>query len=326
MRNPFTMIIGLALLLGGCGGPAPQIGTAVAATVLPATVAVGTAPAFPTAEPPTPIPSLAGGLPPTELKYRLLQEFPDFFFCDPDYYPIAREDEGVLALQRFPELQANAEEFRIILAHNGLAGLTVFTDDQKLLIYREHKKLAALFLELSGTVYRFQLQTQAPNMNEGLAISGSIDGQGRIKIQERQPAIPTCPICLAAHTLIDTPRGPVAIEDLRVGDPVWTVDSAGQRVPGTVLKVARTVVPARHRVVKLTLADGRQLQASPGHPSADGRRLGDLRPGDVLDGARIVQADLVLYMGIATYDLLPSGDTGFYWADGILVGSTLPKQ
>src|SRR3989442_783087 len=24
-----------------------------------------------------------------------------------------------------------------------------------------------------------------------------------------------------------------------------------------------------------------------------------------------------------TYDLLPSGDTGFYWANGILVGSTL---
>lgn len=326
MRIPFAMIIGLALLLGGCGGPAPQIGTAVAATVLPATVAFGTPPPFPTPEPATPIPSLAGGLPPTELKYRLLEEFPDFFFCDPDYYPIAREDEGVLALQRFPELQANTEEFQTILAHNSLAGLTVFTDEQKLLIYREHKKLAALFFELSGTVYRFQLQTQAPNTNEGFVISGSIDGQGRIKIQERQPAIPTCPICLAAHTLIDTPRGPVAVEDLQIGDPVWTVDTAGRRVAGTILRVTRSPVPAGHLVVRLVLEDGRQLQASPGHPSADGRRLGDLRPGDVLDSARIVQADLVLYTGIATYDLLPSGDTGFYWADGILVGSTLANR
>jgi hypothetical protein len=318
--------MGLVLVLAACSGPAPEIGTAAAATVLPATAAFGTQLPFPTPEPATSIPTLAGGLPPTELKYRLLEEFPDFFFCDPDYYPIAREDEGVLALQRFPELQADPEEFQTILRHIGLTGMTIFTDEQKLLIYREHKKLAALVLELAGTAYRFQLQTQTPNASEGFVISGSIDGQGNIKIQERQPAIPSCPICLAAHALIDTPRGPVAVEDLQIGDPVWTVDSTGRRVAGSILMVARRVVPAGHLVVRLVLEDGRQLQASPGHPSADGRRIGDLRPGDLLDGARIVSVDLLVDSGSATYDLLPSGDTGFYWADGILVGSTLTNQ
>jgi hypothetical protein len=29
------------------------------------------------------------------------------------------------------------------------------------------------------------------------------------------------------------------------------------------------------------------------------------------------------YRGGATYDLLSSGDTGFYWANGILMGSSL---
>jgi len=65
------------------------------------------------------------------------------------------------------------------------------------------------------------------------------------------------------------------------------------------------------------------LSVSPGHPTADGRRVGDLETGDLLDGARLVGLEVVPYAHSATYDLLPSGDTGLYWADGILLGSTL---
>ena len=32
------------------------------------------------------------------------------------------------------------------------------------------------------------------------------------------------------------------------------------------------------------------------------------------------------YTGHATFDLLPAGDTGFYWANGILIGSTLDQR
>ena len=326
MKRLPALMLSLAVLLAGCARPAPEIGTAVAATVLPATISFGTPPPFATPEPATPIPTLAGGLPAAELKYRLLEEFPDFFFCDPDYYPVARADESALARQRFPELQADLAEFAVILGHNGLSGVTVFSDEQKLLIYREHKKLAALYFEASGSKYLFQLQTQDPNKGEGFLISGTIDGQGRIKVQDRQPSFGACPICLAAHTLIDTPRGPMAVEELRPGDPVWTADASSRRVPGIVLKVGRTFVPESHRVIHLVLDDGRQLWASPGHPAADGRALGDLEPGDMLDGARIVLAESVPYAGMSTYDLLPSGDTGFYWADGILLGSTLVNR
>ena len=38
--------------------------------------------------------------------------------------------------------------------------------------------------------------------------------------------------------------------------------------------------------------------------------------------SRVVSADLVPYAG-TTYDLLPSGPTGTYVADGVLLGSTL---
>ena len=105
--------------------------------------------------------------------------------------------------------------------------------------------------------------------------------------------------------------------------PVWTSDAAGRRVLGRVLAVGSTPVPDSHRVVHLVLEDGRTLDVSPGHPLTDGRRLGDLHPGDLADDARVVSADLVRYTGGATFDLLTSGSSGSYWANGILIASTL---
>jgi len=65
------------------------------------------------------------------------------------------------------------------------------------------------------------------------------------------------------------------------------------------------------------------LHASPGHPTTDGRVIGDLAPGDLLDGAHITSADFEAYSLPSTYDVLPAGSTGFYWADGVLIASTL---
>lgn len=303
----------------------PMVITAEAVTVSVGTVEPETLPPpdF-TYIPPTltPIPPLPGGLGVTELKYRVLAQFPDFFFCDPDYYPIAREDEGKLAQERFPEIQANAEEFAAILAHNGLTGTTTFTDDQKLLIYREHKKLNALYFEVSGSSYTFQLQSSKAE-GQGEQVTGTIDGQGNITIQSKQPSFAACPICLAAGTLIDTPAGAIPVQDVHPGMLVWTLDDSGARIAAPVIKIGKTVVPASHQVIHLVLADGRELFVSPGHPTADGRTAGALRVGDTLDGAGIVSAERIPYTGYATYDLLPAGATGFYWADGVLMGSTL---
>lgn len=334
IRRPCLPAIGLAIALTACA-PAtsgttafmtPIVSTAVAGTVEPITV-TGLPPDYtppPTAVPPapTPIPSIAGGLGPTELKYRVLSQFPDFFFCDPDFYPVAREDELDLARRRFPELQANAEEFDTILAHHNLAGLTTFSDEQKLLIYREHKKLAALQFELAGSGYRFQLQA-AETEGDGELVTGQIDGQGTITILERMPSIASCPICLAAGTLIDTPGGPVPVQRLRVGMMVWTLDEAGARVALPLVRASKTIVPAAHRVVHLVLDDGRELWVSPGHPTVEGRSAGQLQAGDALDGGRVRSAEWVAYRGFATYDLLPAGETGFYWANGILMASSL---
>jgi hypothetical protein len=115
----------------------------------------------------------------------------------------------------------------------------------------------------------------------------------------------------------------VRVVDIRPGMLVWTASSDGKRVTASVVEVGSTPVPAGHLMVHLKLADGRELLASPGHRTADGRPLGDLAAGEQLDGSTITLSELVPYAGDRTYDLLPAGPTGTYWAGGIQLVSTL---
>jgi hypothetical protein len=75
----------------------------------------------------------------------------------------------------------------------------------------------------------------------------------------------------------------------------------------------------------VVLADGRAVVASPGHPTADGRRVGDLNLGDVLDASRVVTTESLPYVG-DTWDLLPLSSTGEYWADDVLLGSSMADR
>lgn len=132
-----------------------------------------------------------------------------------------------------------------------------------------------------------------------------------------------CPICLAGDTMIDTPQGLMPVKDMRIGMPVWTTDKRGRRVYGVVEKISKVPVPPTHQMVHLVLDDGRELLVSPGHPTIDGRTAENLAVGYFYDGARVVTSKRIAYGYIATYDILPSGETGFYWANGILLKSTL---
>ncbi|MDO8523417.1 MAG: Hint domain-containing protein [bacterium] len=132
-----------------------------------------------------------------------------------------------------------------------------------------------------------------------------------------------CPICLAEGTLIDTPYGNVAVENLKIGGEIWTMNNSGGRVAANIIETSRTSVSPAHHVIHLVLDDGRELFVSSGHPTADGRRASELSLGDMLDGARVTAAESILYGKSFTYDILPSGDTGTYWANGVLMGSTL---
>lgn len=331
MKKQFAFSIILIVILSACaaapsgsGVATPMMITAQVSTVIVSSSGSGTVVPMDTPEPPTAIPTLAGGLSTTELKYKVLEQFPDFFFCDPDFYPIARDDELSLAIQRFAEIQADPELFQAIVAHNGLSATTNFTDEQKLLIYKDYKKLNAIFFQVAGDKYQFQIQTGSESQ-QGTAITATIDSQGEINILQKQQSFPNCPICLAAGTLIDTPRGAIHVEDLHVGDSVWTMNGSGERVRTIILKTRSVRVPATHQMIHVTLSDGRELWASPGHPTVDGRPLDALKIGDLLDGAKIVALERIHYGSGFTFDILPAGDTGFYWANEILMGSTLSK-
>ena len=124
---------------------------------------------------------------------------------------------------------------------------------------------------------------------------------------------------------ISTPSGSVRVKDLQIGMPIWTIDKFGHRASGTVTKTSIVRVPSTHQMVHLVLDDGRELFVSAGHPTIDGRSVGVLSPGDTYDSASVVSTQRVRYGDGATYDVLSSGDTGFYWANGVLLASTLSR-
>lgn len=142
-----------------------------------------------------------------------------------------------------------------------------------------------------------------------------------------QPVDGTCPkgctscVCNSPETPIATPSGERRIRDLREGDLVYSL-SGGRMIAVPITRTNRVEAP-NHQVMRVTLSSGSVLEISPKHPTADGRKFGDLRAGDRLDGVFVVAAEPVAYAHSHTYDILPASDTGTYWAGGVLIASTL---
>ncbi len=297
----FLLLVVTALLLAGClgpggGGPSPT----------PTPVTTYTAP---------------------QLKYILLDNYNEsrFFYCDPDFYPVGRGDEPERAVQAFPSIENQTDVFRAITARLGLQ--PPYSNASKLAIYREYKKLNAIPLTpVTSDSYSFSLRLGTPGTSggQGVQVTGTIRTDGTILSERFETAFLTCPICLPGETLISTPSGLVPVEDIRPGDTVWTPDGSGGRKPVPVLFAGRTPVNPSHFVVRIVLSDGRSLEVSPRHPLQDGRLAGSLVTGDILDNARVIGKEVVPFRGAYTYDILPAGDTGGYWANGIALRSTFP--
>lgn len=279
---------------------------------------------------PSPSPS-AGGSPLTEAaaKEGLFARFGPLVYCDPDFYPVARMDEASAATEHLAEMRADTAAWAAIAARLGFEQSATPSGAGLLAAYREWKMLRGLALTTSGAGWAFDARFggTGPDASASPSIThlvGSIAADGTIRIDSQGPSgPPPCPICLARGTKIATPVGEVAVEALRTGDPVWTLDRLGRRVPAVVDAVGSMPVPTGHEVVRLELLDGRTVLVSPGHPLPDGRPVAVLREGDAYDGSIVASADRIPYNGGRTFDLLPTGGTGVYWANGIELGSTL---
>jgi hypothetical protein len=260
-----------------------------------------------------------------EVRYLLVAHFGPLFFCDRYMHPVVNVPlERAQAIMAFPMIQGDTTTFREIARHLNLERIPAISDDQKLLIYREYRMLRdAVQLDPEGDGFKYRISVLPRRSIKGFVISGRIDVKGEISVLEKIQVYLECPMCLTAGTRIDTPVGQVAVEDLKSGIMVWTVDARGRRVAAPILVVSAVRVPVGHSVVHISLDDGREVRVSPGHPTADGRDVSALKVGSQYDGARIVRAELEIYSHAETFDLLPAGDTGFYWANGILLASTL---
>lgn len=135
-----------------------------------------------------------------------------------------------------------------------------------------------------------------------------------------------CPICLASNVFIDTPNGNVLVTQITKGMKVWSVDLNGNKIESSVIEVTKTPVPKTHQVVHLVMDDKREVWVSANHPLANGSMVGSLKAGDVYSGSTVKLSELVKYWDSFTYDILPDSATGEYFANGILLGSTLLKK
>lgn len=272
---------------------------------------------------PTPAPS---PLPLAELKYRVMDAGGRIEFCDPDFFPLARSNEDDLARAKIADIQKDAETYAAITRRVGTDALAV---------YRDWKALNALVFSPASFGGPSQPQTASFNYRStggpsatatkasGTQLEGTVDVFGKVDITKRTGVGPlNCPICLARDTKIATPAGEIPVQDLKVGDVVWTLTD-GARVAAPLIAIGSTPVPPTHQVVRVVLSDRRTVLVSPGHPTADGRHIGDLRAGDELDGAIIVSAEREPYDGGFTFDVRPAGPSGAYWANGVLLASTI---
>jgi hypothetical protein len=271
----------------------------------------------------TPLPTSTRVFTLPELKYRLFAEF-DVFWVNPHLWPIVREEqEQQEALQRYPDIRADDAEFQAILSYLSLSNKDSYTNEEKLLIFRQHQKLSlAVEMAASDGGYAFVLRE---GEGEGWRYEGTISTAGEIKVAKKEPSFNTYPICLARGTLIDTPSGQVPVESLLPGMAVWSADASGRNITVPILKTSRTGVPRDFEVMTLLLADGRSVSASPRHPSAEGTALGEYRLGDKLDGSMVSSIAFSPYLEEYTFDLLPAGETACYRANGILLRSTLAE-
>jgi hypothetical protein len=141
--------------------------------------------------------------------------------------------------------------------------------------------------------------------------------------------------CFTAGTMIDTPRGKVAIETLKIGDVVYSFDIDAQQVMSS--KVTATFAHANQPVGKLNVGD-RVLNLTANHPlyvanSKQWLRADEINNQDVLlvksqqnhlEQIKVKQKFKSLESTANVYNIEVEGNHN-YFAEGILVHNKRSK-
>ena len=116
-----------------------------------------------------------------KLRYRLVDRFGPVYFCDPECIgPCLLDLEKKHAEEAFPQIRKDSETLQAITERLKLEGISEFSAEQKLLIYREYKTLVCgLSFEADGKKQKFKIES-----GNGLRVEGLIDLQGKITALE----------------------------------------------------------------------------------------------------------------------------------------------
>ena len=135
--------------------------------------------------------------------------------------------------------------------------------------------------------------------------------------------------CLSEGTLIATPNGNIPIEDLKIGDQVFTSNGYGEgKIIRPILQISKVEVPEDYKMVNVKLIDGRRITLSYNHPLSIYYGFKPIeqqlsKKHGYYPNERIDTFKEVIYTKGYTYDILPDSRTGEYWANDIRLGSTL---
>jgi hypothetical protein len=153
--------------------------------------------------------------------------------------------------------------------------------------------------------------------------------------------LPGCgnPFCFTAKTLVDTPRGPMPIENLSVGDSVWSFSLESRR---RVARPVKATLRRRASEVRRIRAGGRVVAGvTVEHPfydlgRAEYRPVRDLVVGDLLaafdeTGLRACPIESVAAREVAeprieVFNLTIDGPEANYFAEGFLVHNKSPAE
>lgn len=123
-------------------------------------------------------------------------------------------------------------------------------------------------------------------------------------------------------TKIATPKGDVKIKNLKIGDEVWSTDYYGKRLKVKIKKLGKVYV-RNAQVLDIKLKDKRSISAVHKHPDGSYKALLFYKVGDSLDGSEILKLERRRIEGDSLWDILPEGLMATYWANGVLLTSSM---